>query len=382
MLRLARSVGNVLSNSLLVIAAAATSPAFAQWVQVSPSQHPRPTVDSQGVFDTARGVVVMFGGMHDLGTLEHNDETWEYDGTDWHRVLTAHAPSPRRAFAMAYDSDRQRVVLLVGTATALAGFRRLGNTMVQTGHKSSRRHPLPPTGRWRWRMIPLAGQWSCLAGHFLSTTSDTWEYDGVDWRRRDLPVAPSPRKGHAMEWCPERNAILLYGGATSVSIHGDLANTWEYDGSAWRRLYPLHSPGTRGGHRDCRPRCTRGPLHVRREDRQRGPLSWGHMAVQGGGLGPCDGLPVAPGARSVRVRIRQSPCHRRAPQRPRQLRTSAGYMGVPIQRLWKQHPGNRRRMRRREQREQRRMSSGLHALCANPRDLQWTRRRLRSRDSG
>jgi hypothetical protein len=60
------------------------------------------------VFDVARGRVLLFGGYPSLS------DTWEWDGANWTRVLTAAAPSGRYAHAFAYDTARERAVLFGG----------------------------------------------------------------------------------------------------------------------------------------------------------------------------------------------------------------------------------------------------------------------------
>ncbi|MCK4340256.1 MAG: hypothetical protein KAY37_00855 [Phycisphaerae bacterium] len=58
-------------------------------------------------YDSARGVVVLFGGG--LG------DTWEWDGDQW-AYQSVSGPSPRCSHAMAYDSARGVTVLFGGTA--------------------------------------------------------------------------------------------------------------------------------------------------------------------------------------------------------------------------------------------------------------------------
>ena len=69
--------------------------------------HPR---DSHAMaYDSARGVVVLFGGQHDV----RKGDTWEWDGAVWTLRATT-GPSPRYGHAMAYDSARGVVVLFGG----------------------------------------------------------------------------------------------------------------------------------------------------------------------------------------------------------------------------------------------------------------------------
>lgn len=247
----------VRSRTIVVVAACLfsglwfTPTASAQmlWQLVQPSSRPKPTVDSQAVFDSRRGVVVAFGGVESLSSLVHNNETWEYDGLAWKRVLTQNAPSPRRAHAMAFDSDRGITVLFGGYEQSSG---RLSDTWEYDGTNWRRVvTPTVPPANWQLAMAydPLRQVIVAFGGFLYGPTSaQTWEYDGSDWRMRSLPLSPAARKGHAMTWCPTRGAVVMYGGATQGSIHGDLADTWQYDGVTWTLLQSVSAPGARGGH--------------------------------------------------------------------------------------------------------------------------------------
>jgi Regulator of Chromosome Condensation (RCC1) repeat protein/galactose oxidase-like protein len=94
------------------------------------------------VHDSARGVTVLFGGRN--GSV-YNNETWEWNGTDWTPITTANAPSARAGHGMTYDSEREVVVLYGGYS-------------------------------------PVAG---------VGVNQETWEYDGTDWTQRNLTIIPS-----------------------------------------------------------------------------------------------------------------------------------------------------------------------------------------------
>lgn len=78
---------------------------------------PAPRYGAEMVYDDARGVCVLFGGVTPGGVMLA--ETWEFDGVTWTQSSAA-APSPRRASAMAFDRTRRSNVLF-GGANALTG---------------------------------------------------------------------------------------------------------------------------------------------------------------------------------------------------------------------------------------------------------------------
>src|SRR5207249_671924 len=91
-------------------------------------------------FDSVRKRTVLFSGDAD-------DETWEWDGTDWMQRVPAAAPPARMFSPMVFDVSRGVMVLFGGD---MAGF----------------------------------------------AASDTWEYDGATWTQRTFAVTPAPRRAH------------------------------------------------------------------------------------------------------------------------------------------------------------------------------------------
>ena len=96
---------STLCTTLLVATSLAQTP---DWIQMTPANSPADRAGHTMVYDSQRGVSVMFGGFAS-GVGNFND-TWEYDGSDWIQVTTASSPSARSAHAMAYDSERGKVV--------------------------------------------------------------------------------------------------------------------------------------------------------------------------------------------------------------------------------------------------------------------------------
>jgi hypothetical protein len=60
--------------------------------------------------------------------------------------------------------------------------------------------------------------------------------------------SPSPRYGMAMAYDPADGQIVLFGGLRTVDHEPHyLGDTWTWDGSAWTKQHPAHSPSRRGG---------------------------------------------------------------------------------------------------------------------------------------
>jgi hypothetical protein len=71
---------------------------------------PSPRQHHAMAYDSARGVVVLFGGSD---SSSYKGDTWEWNGAAWTLKATT-GPSPRNETAMAYDSTRGVIVLFGG----------------------------------------------------------------------------------------------------------------------------------------------------------------------------------------------------------------------------------------------------------------------------
>lgn len=146
------------------------------WTNLTPNPAP-PRWRHAMAYDSVRHRLVLFGGRSGIYDSTPSNETWEWDGTTWTRVLTLVNPPARSLHTMAYDSARQRVVMFGGAgATAMLG--------------------------------------------------DTWEWDGSTWTQPITPMAPAPTPTDTahMAYDPVRKVMVLAG-----------ESTWEYDGTTWNK---------------------------------------------------------------------------------------------------------------------------------------------------
>ena len=130
-------------------------------------------------YDVQRDVVVLFGGLFGGNSRDSIllGDTWEWDGSEWSLVAET-GPSPRMGHAMFYDSNRGAVILFGGNDGA-----------------------------------PL---------------NDTWEWDGREWKHLSTS-GPCPRSRHAVAYDSDRGVAVVFGG-----IPREPADTWEWDGNSWK----------------------------------------------------------------------------------------------------------------------------------------------------
>lgn len=118
--------------------------------------------------------------MHFGGTQSR--ETWEWDGTRWYDLTPPDGgPTARNTPGVAYDADRERVVLFGGTTPLTA---------------------------------PLG---------------DLWTWDGARWEREEPPPGgPGLRAGHSVAYDTARHRLLTFGGAQAATALQKTNELWEY----------------------------------------------------------------------------------------------------------------------------------------------------------
>ena len=202
------------------------------WTQVS-ATGPSPRCDHAMASDSARGKVVLFGGITDHGVtdgpLEKVGDTWEWDGAVWTEVSTT-GPSARTNHALVYDAHRERTVLFGGLDFAKD---RMGDTwewdgtvwtQVATSGPSPRIAPGMAYDAGRAKIVLFGGQ-----GGVPSMPDDTWEFDGTSWTH--IVPGITPRYRHAVAYDEARERIVLFGGQKPP--YEVLGETWQWNGEGW-----------------------------------------------------------------------------------------------------------------------------------------------------
>jgi len=166
-----------------------------QW-QVQPSPGPSPRSGHAMTYDLMHGVVLVFGGRAGLGAGSLGD-TWQWNGTNWTQVATT-GPSPRTDASMAFDLLHANAVLFGGSfVSASVSGSVFGDTWLWNGTNWTQASPTTsPAPRSRAYIdYDLVSQRTVMLGGYgngqTQTSSELWEWDGVDWRQgaTTLPVA-------------------------------------------------------------------------------------------------------------------------------------------------------------------------------------------------
>jgi hypothetical protein len=217
------------------------------WLERALATAPPARLGHAMAFDSARGRVVLFGGRTDLGTSF--GDTWEWNGNSWLQRASATSPPARSHHGMAYDSARGRVVLFGGVVGSGPLTVILADTWEWDGTTwHERTLPSSPTPRYdhamaydsNRRRVVLFGGWTSSG----RVVYDTCEWDGCSWVERSTSPRPPARQAHAMAYDSARGRTVVFGGYG----YDYLDDTWEWDGSQWSDTSPTTSPFFRLDH--------------------------------------------------------------------------------------------------------------------------------------
>lgn len=190
------------------------------------------------VFDSARGVMVVFGGTNGKA----RGDTLEWDGATWSRVSES-GPPPRWSHGMAYDSARGVTVVFGGCSTDTIydstnpGCSGLRDTWewngVQWLFKSNLGPPAPTSGGQHAMVYDAArGKTLLLVDSPGSCSTELWEWDGATWTHRNITQRPPVGYSIAAAYDSVRHRTVLHGG-WSCDEESLSHQTWEWNGTSW-----------------------------------------------------------------------------------------------------------------------------------------------------
>lgn len=222
---------------------------------------PKPIWLASSAYVPTTGELLMFGsGL--------NDTILSWDGLDWSSLIpSGRTPPVRGAAAIAYDSRRDRVVVVGGVQGAAVPINDLWEWDGQAWHELT-----PPDGMPHARVFaqmvydvargvsvyfggmayPDTNRAGCPLGsqaiHGDCYFEDTWLWDGVAWTQActDCTDGPGGRVGHGMTYDLARDLVVLVAGCQAniadspgCEFTTALADTWEWNGERWLESAPL-----------------------------------------------------------------------------------------------------------------------------------------------
>jgi hypothetical protein len=224
-----------------------------QWLNVTPSTSVPPLRAAHVLaYDAARGVTVLFGGCCTSAGAFMND-TWEWDGATWTERFPTVSPPERESSAMVYDSARGVMVLFGGIDDWSTSFDLFGDTWTWDGSSWTEMQPgESPQARWQHAMSydSRRGVTVLFGGDAMEANTacpvpdpavtpaeylcgDTWEWDGATWIPVDSVHSPPPMSGHVMAYDAQTDSTVLFSGEQAT---GDSGETWGWSGLDWQDM--------------------------------------------------------------------------------------------------------------------------------------------------
>jgi Galactose oxidase, central domain len=207
------------------------------------------------VYDSRLGEVVLCGGtgFKPQGLAAFGD-VWVRRGQRWSLVVSGDPPmySAYVDHAAAYDPVRLCVVRLGGWPDERSDPWDWG-AFSGREWRETKSGSVSPAARWstamvtdekRNRIVLFGGQ-----SEDVPYLADTWEWDGTAWSKCRTSRAPPARHAHAMAYDSLRNRVVLFGGlGPGESSNRLLQDTWEWDGVEWTQRRIDQAPPGRCSH--------------------------------------------------------------------------------------------------------------------------------------
>ncbi len=214
-----------------IAACSVVAPADAQ------SSNPPRRAHHSIAYDETRQRVILTGGStpRDGGSrFEFFNDLWEFNGDRWTPLVSS--GEKVSGVALAYDTRRKRMVSFGGyRGMSVGDVRVLENGEWNTIGK----HDAMPAAEPGFVYDPARDRFVAFGGSAGrgQAHGDTWEYDGTAWTKVAV-AGPPARQAHAMVYDAQRRRVVLFGGM-GVPAEGQppplFGDTWEFDGSNWRR---------------------------------------------------------------------------------------------------------------------------------------------------
>ena len=250
----------------------------ADWTQQAPTTSPPASLNDVAMtYDPDVAATVLFA---------NDGTTWKWDGTDWTQLSPLVSPSPRSTGALAYDATNHDVVLFGGvdatdasilsdtwafaraavpTITVLSPDPALVNQSTLTFDFFVVGNPTDieceiDDGGFAPCSSPFQTTVATEGDHMLTIHATNTLGTGIatrafsttlfHWTQVQPGVSPPERTGASLAYDSTRNRVVMYGGSSfsfnqdqmPVTMYYD--ETWEWDGSDWTQMTPMHSPNT------------------------------------------------------------------------------------------------------------------------------------------
>ena len=186
------------------------------------------------IYDSEHRLTLMFGG----GSREQSfNDLWAWNGERWQRLAES-GPSARNSAAFVYDSHRRQAILVGGrTESGLKDdtWEWNGKTWRErnVAGPGLRLHDFAAFDEQRGRLVLYGGLKPIEKT--VERLTDTWEWDGVSWSRRDTAgFAAFPS---SMAYDAERRQVVVIAVDATAPPDGERPSAmWAWDGTRWTKI--------------------------------------------------------------------------------------------------------------------------------------------------
>ena len=208
------------------------------WTEQHPAVNPGAREGATMAFDAAHNEVVLYGGSEYRPPAWSGpvNDTWAWDGSNWHRVVTAHTPAADGTVGLAYDSQRSQLLLVVervepdffGGGTGSAS----GSGSPAAGSLHGIAAPVPHPILMPTPAAPSSSTGGSAANVFGTISGGLTQGGAAGAAAPHAGVAPMPAE-------PQGVSLVPHGPPMQVNA---TLETWVFTGSDWQRLSPRSTP--------------------------------------------------------------------------------------------------------------------------------------------
>ncbi|MHA2323142.1 MAG: Kelch repeat-containing protein [Candidatus Thorarchaeota archaeon] len=224
------------------------------WTDVSGGVTPQVRHDHAMAYDSESDRIILFGGNNGT-SLEKYKDTWAFDieSNTWELMSPAVAPNERYFHTMAYDSESDRVILfgggvpILGVQSDVWAYDYNTDTWEElspANHPVARKAHAMTYDNESDKIVLFGG-----TDDLDDALGDTWlfDYNNESWTQVNPIMSPSARSRHSMVYDSESNLIIALGGSEVNYRPGEILTdsavwTFEVNSNNWTERSHLLTP--------------------------------------------------------------------------------------------------------------------------------------------
>lgn len=219
-----------------------------KWTLLSASAAPGRMLHTNLVYDPQRNRIVLFGGVN-IDEKGFSNALWEWDGKGWQKIEAPNPPAPRIAHSMVYSAALKKTLIIGGVSIKDEKFSEVWAWDGQNFELLDSHLPSIELGNYNAACMDEKGKLQMLLfgrSTQLATLkelepgknlSDTWIWDGTNWTKLDLDIAPSLREGQSLVYDQKHKQVILFGGGAREEANYDNPNdVWVFKKGRWKPI--------------------------------------------------------------------------------------------------------------------------------------------------